>query len=183
VKQRGFTILEIVVVLGLIVVVMLGLFALFTNHYKIYNYENALIKASGSARSTMTDISVDALQAYRVLQNSTINGTAYVSGPTTLIFQVPAFTSSGTAIANTYDYVAYSLTGTTLKEDFQAGSGSSRKTHSRTLSTSVSALTFTYDNATWNSVKKVTVDLTTQEVYKGETITQHLNQQFRLRNY
>ncbi len=182
-SQKGFTIIETVVVVAMLVLILVGMLALFTSHNKIYNYETALIKATGSARAAMNDISEDALQATRVVTSQTINSTAYTSGATTVIFQIPSFDSSGAPIANTYDYVAYALTGTTLVEDFQAGSGSIRVTHTKTLSTSVSALNITYDSATWASVKKVTVDLTTSEVYRGETITQHLVEQYKLRNF
>jgi type II secretory pathway pseudopilin PulG len=168
IKQKGFTIVEIVVVMALIIAIMVGMFALFTSHNKIYNYETALIKATGSARTAMNEISTYALQSYRVVASQTINGTAYTSGANTVIFQIPAFDASGNAISNTYDYAAFSLSGTTLTEDLQAAASSSRKTVTKAVSKSVSALAITYDSATWTSVKKVTVDLTTSENYRGE---------------
>ncbi len=182
-KQKAFTLVEIVVVMGLLVLMLVGLMALFTSHNKIYNYETALIKATGSARTVMNEISKHALQGYRVVASQTVNGTAYTSSSTTVIFQIPTFNSSGTAIANTYDYAAFSLSGNTLTEDFQSGAGGTKPSITKALSSSVSALTITYDNATWTAVKKVSVDLTTSETYRAQTITQRLNEQYRLRNY
>ncbi len=182
-KQKGFTILEMVVVIALVIAILVGMFALFTSHNKIYNYETSLIKATGSARTAMNEISTYSLQGHRVLASSTINGTAYTSGASTVVLQLPAFDGSGNALSNTYDYIAFSLSGSSLTEDLQAAASSSRKTFTKTMSQSVSALAITYDSGIWTSVKKVTVDLTTSETYRGETITQHLNEQYKLRNY
>lgn len=182
-RQRGFTLIEIVVVIGLISLVLGGVLALFISNNRIYNYQTALIKASGSARTAMNAFSQDALQGYRVLASYNINGTPYNSNSSTVIFQLPAYNSSGTVISNTYDYVAYSVTGTSLKRDLQAASGSVRITSTKILSSSVSSWAVTYDNAVFSSVKKVSVDLVTSESYKSQTVTQHLAGQYKLRNY
>ncbi|GAC1413688.1 MAG: hypothetical protein NVSMB66_6100 [Candidatus Doudnabacteria bacterium] len=182
-KQKGFTLIEIIIVMALLITVIGGVLELFISHNKIFSYQNALIKASGSARTTMNEISQDALQSYRIVGSQTVNGTSYTSGASTVIFQIPSFNASGTVISNTYDYAVFSLNGNTLNEDFQAGTGSVRPTVTKTLSTSVTAFNISYDNASWPLVKKVTVGLTTSEVSRTETITQRLVEQYKLRNY
>lgn len=182
-SEEGFTIIEIVVVLFFIALIGTALFAVFTEHNKIYNFEQALIKATGSARTSLNEITEFGLQAHRVIQSQTVNSVAYTSGAQTLILQLPAIDSSGSIINGTYDYVVFNLSGSTLTEQIQAGSGSARATGAKQLSTSVTSLAFTYDNVDFTQVKNISVDLRTAETSRGETINQHLEQKIRIRNY
>ena len=181
--HKGFSLIETVIVIALFFTLIVGLSFLFIRHNQIYHFEDALIHVTGTARQTMQDINTFTLQAHRVLNSQTVNGTAYTSGAATLVLQLPSINSSSAIIANTWDYVAFYKTGSQVWEQYQAGTGSIRPTITKLLTDSAASLTFTYDNATFASVKKVTVDLQTSQVYKTQTTLDHLEQQIRLRNY
>lgn len=184
ISEAGMTIVEMVVVLGLFALILTAFLTLVDKHYQVYRYENALIAANGSARSVLTELELQGLQARRVLQSQVINGSTYTSSASTLVLQEPSVDSSGNIISNTYDYIAFYTSGTQILEQTQAGTGSRRYTGLKQLSNSLKTLTFTYDSATWSAVKTVSVDLTTEAKYQAALkVSTHLKAQLRLRNY
>ncbi len=181
--EAGFTLIETVVVVFLFSLILVALSGLLDRHNYLYNFEVSLTKATGSARQAIDQIDTYSLQAHRVLASQVISGTTYNSGATVLVLQLPAINSSGLIIANTWDYVVFYTNGTQLWQQIQAGSGSVRATGSKLLSSSLQSLAFTYNNNSFPSVKKISIDLQTREVYKTQNINFHLEQQVLLRNY
>lgn len=182
-KNRGFTLVEIVLVLGLMALILLALTTLFINHNSIYNFQQGFIKTAGSGRTSLNEITLYTAQGYRVLASQTINSTSYTSGPTVLVLQLPSIDSSGLVINGSWDYVAFYTSGSQLLRQSQSAVGSARPTGARLLSQSVSAISFAYDNIDFSLVKKVSIDLQTQETVKDQVITNRLAQQVVLRNY
>jgi len=142
-----------------------------------------LIAANGSARTTMNEIVLNTLQAHNVLASQTVNGTSYTSNATSLVLQLPSKNASGDIIQNTWDYVAFYTSGSSIWEQIQADPSSVRISGPRLLSSSLSSLTFTYDNGSAPQVRKVGIDLQTAQAYHNQTVTSHLKEQVRLRNF
>lgn len=182
-KNRGFTLVEIVLVLGLMALILLALTTLFINHNSVYNFQQGFIKAAGSGRTSLNELTLHIAQGYRVLASQTINGNNYSTGPTVLVLQLPSIDSNGSAINGSWDYVAFYANGAELWRQTQSAVGSSRSSGARLLSQSVTSMTFAYDNVDFSLVKKVSIDLQTAETVKGQVITSRLAQQVVLRNY
>jgi len=160
------------------------LLVLTNKHATIYRYENALIATNGSARTVLNELELNTLQAHRVLASQVINGVTYSSGANVLVLQLPTTDSSGNFVANSWDYLAIYTSGAQIWEQTQAATGSHRYTGSRLLSNSLKTLSFSYDNVSFPSVKKVSVDLTTEAIYQTtKVVDTHLKQTLRLKNY
>lgn len=183
-QNSGFTLIETIIVVALFAIMIVAIFGLFDYHAKIYKYQEALVRVSGSARSALNAIQFYTLQAHAVLASQTVNGTAYTSnGSSTMILQLPALNGSGNIISNTWDYVVFHVNGANLIETIQADPASSRNSGDVLLSDSLQSIVFTYDNNSFPLVGKVTLSLqTTQQLVSG-TVSFQTEGTFSLRNH
>ena len=178
----GFTIMEVVVVVGIFALVLTAFMNIFDWSNSNYFYQEAQVRASSSARQAMTEIQNVTLQGYRVLASHQVGGTMYTSSSTVLVLQIPSPDSNGDVLANTWDYVAIYLAGATLTRKLEAGSGSYRISGEKLLSDNVQSVVFTYDNVDFTEVSEVDTDLTTAVTARNLVVTQRLHQNTHLRN-
>ncbi len=181
--QRGFSLIEMVIVIFLFSIILVALFTLYDRHSTIYNYEQGMVKTAGGGRTALNEITSFGQQAHHVMAAQVVNGVNYASGANTLVLQLPSANSSGSIIVGAWDYVAFYVSGTKLWETVQADPASFRKTGNKLLTDSLQGITFTYDNGNYSLVKKVSVDLQSQTTVHAELISSHLEQQIYLRNY
>src|SRR5690349_4747585 len=125
-NKSGFTLIELVIVLGISSIVLLGLLSLFEWHQKVFVYEQADVQVTSSARQVMNNMSEYIAQGYMILSSRTINGTAYTTDADTIVLQIPSRNSSGSAIAGTYDYVVFNLSNGSIYQSIETGNGSVR---------------------------------------------------------
>lgn len=182
-QERGSTLIETILVIAITVLLFGALFTLYDWHNRIYVYEQAAVRTSGSARQVMQAIEESALQGYRVVSSHVFGANTRTTGTNAVVIQIPAINASGGIVASTYDYVAFTQSGTSLLMDFDAAATSNRKDLTKTLSDTVSTFTVTYDNADYSLVKKITADLTVSLQAKNQTLQDHLIQDIILRNY
>ncbi len=183
-RNTGFTLIETVFVVAISVSMMVALGYLIYNFNGTSAYEQTLAQSFGSASSVMKEIESFALPADAVLQSYTFSGVTYTSTSTTLVLEIPSIDSSGNVIASVYDYAAFYAVGTTtVYRLLEANAASSRASGTRKLSSTVHALTFTYDNTDFTKVSIVTVDLQTQAKVKQNILSDHRHEQIRLRNH
>src|SRR5690349_2444066 len=93
--NRGFTLIELVVVTGVFIILAFALFNLYLAYGSLYNFQNAQLTTQTEGRSVMTDFSLYTVQAHQVLSSATISTTTYYSGTTTLVLELPSITSGG----------------------------------------------------------------------------------------
>lgn len=182
-KISGFTLVEAVIVIFIISLLLLVLFSLYDWHSKVYTYEQAQVRVTGSTRASMDLLALDISQAYRVLASASVNGTNYNSDASNIVLQLPSVDSSGAIIAGKWDYAAFYSSGQNFYVTTQLDASSMRQNINKNLSDSLSSLVFTYNNADFNLVKKVTVDLTAAVTVRNQTPTSHLTQDIYLKNY
>ena len=182
-KNSGFTLVEVTIVLFLFIAISGVLFALFEWHAKIFGFQQVQVQVVGSARSVMNALQGNILPAYRVVASRSVGGVNYNSGSSVLVLQLPSHDSNGDVVANKWDYMAFSLGGNSLTQATEADAASSRKSGTKTLSEKINSLTFTYDSATFDLVRKVSADIETSGQFRGQQISTRLQQDFYLRNY
>lgn len=180
---RAFTLIETVIVIALSITMMIALGLLIFTFNKISSYEQASSASSGSASAVMREIESLVVPAHAVLQTHTFSGSTRTSSSTALVLEVPSYDSSGNVIANTYDYAAFYVTGTNAYRLLEANASSKRVSGTKQLSSTVSALTFTYSSSDFTKVSTTTVDVRTQAQVKQDIFTDHRREQIRLRNY
>lgn len=180
---RAFTLVETIVVIALGVTMMIALGLLIFTFNKISLYEKASSASSGSASAVMREIESLTFPARAILQTHTFSGSTRTSSSTALVLEVPSYDSSGNVIANTYDYAAFYSVGTNAYRLLEANASSKRASGTKQLSSTISALSFTYGSSDFTQVSTTTVDVQTQVQVKQDILTDHRREQIRLRNY
>ncbi len=181
-KRAGFTLIETVIVIALGVIMLAAIILLIFNFNNISVYEATSAKSSGSASTLMRELESLTFPADAVLQTHTFSGATYTSSGTTLVLEIPSIDSSGNAISNTYDYAAFYSVGTNAYRLLEKNALSTRAPGTKLLSSTVSALTFSYDSADFTTTSVVTTDIQTQASVKQMVLSDHLHEQIRLRN-
>ena len=179
--MKGFTLVETVIVVGLTALILTAIANLFYIYYQV-NGTDLAYRSAGSAGSAMAAISAAVVPADGVLTSHAFSGTTYTTGSTTLVLELPAIDSSGVIIASTYDYIAFYTSGTTLYRIIATGAGSSRTAGTKTLTTALANLTFSYNNADPSQATTVTADLRTSATYKQQSAGERVREAIKMRN-
>ena len=180
--SRGFTLIEVVIVIALFVVVMLGVVQLYLVFGRIITQQSSLIDIALDSGAIIDVARTAGLQATHVVASHTFSGASYNSGTTTVIFELPSINSSGAIIPSTFDYVGIYASSTQVYRVVDAAGGSSRVSGTKVLTDVLGTLSFTYDSASFSAVASVTVDATTSAVVQGEIAQTHLRGHIYLRN-
>lgn len=182
-SRDGFTIIEVIIVVAISSVLMLGLLGTFDWQNKVYNLEQAEVLSTGSARVAMNNITTNLAQGLGIVASRTVGGTNYTTGVSTVIVQIPSYNSSGTLLANTYDYVVYTLSGSNLEQVVELGANSDRPLVTKRLSDKVETFALSYNNANATLASQVTVNLVTRAYYRGnKSASVQLTETIFLRN-
>jgi type II secretory pathway component PulJ len=157
--QNGFTIIEVVIVIGLSTILLIGLMQLYEWHQRSFLFEEAKVLTTTDVRKTMQSMSEYIAQASSIQASRAFGTTTYTTGSQVIVLQVPSINASDTVIANTYDYIAFHLTNGEVYQIIEPASGSTRQVVNRRLADNVQTFTLTYDNATPASASAVTIDI------------------------
>lgn len=179
---RAFTLLELVMTLGVFSVMLLALYNFFLSSNKTFLFETAYISTDGSAANVVSAIRSAALPANAVLASQALGGTTYTSSSTVLVLSLPSVDSSGQVVSSKYDYVAFYKTGTTVYQKTVADASSARTSGTKSLTTTASSFTLTYSTTDFTQVKSFTVDIQTTSSVKTQSVQGHLSQTIYLRN-
>ncbi len=179
---QAFTLVETVIVVAIGAILMVALSYLILNFNAISSYEQLSATSSGSASTFLRELESLTLPADAVLAQHAFANATYTSTSTSLVLEIPSIDSSGNVIANTYDYAAFYVTGTNAYRLLEANALSARASGTKQLSSTVSALTFTYNATDFTQVNTVTVDIQTQAQTKQDMTYDHRHEQIRLRN-
>ncbi len=181
--RRGFTLIETVIVLAISVLMFMALTFLIYTFNNTSAYEQTLSQSSGSASAVVRDVESLTLPADAVLQTYAFSNATYTSSSTVLVLEIPSIDSSGNVIPNTYDYAAVYSVGTNAYRLLQSNALSSRVSGTKLLSSTVSALTFSYNSADFASVSTTTVDVQTRAQERQNLLTDHERETMSLRNH
>lgn len=181
--KRGFTLIETVIVIALSVCIMIALGSLLYSFTSISSYHQAAMQSSGSASIIMREIESLAFPANAILQTHSFSSATYTSSPTALVLEIPSIDSSGSIIANTYDYAAFYVVGTNAYRLLEVNTLSKRSPSTEKLSSTVQSLSFAYDHADFTQASIITIDVQTQSQVKQNNLSDHRHEQIKLRNY
>jgi prepilin-type N-terminal cleavage/methylation domain-containing protein len=176
--SRGFTLIEVVIVVALTGIIMVVLTEFFFTTNQIYKSQNAELGVNMSARASLDDIDAYVKQATQVVDTYS----TYSTGPTALILEIQSIDGSGQLIPGVYDKVVYYMTGNSLFREIFPDPASSRLPGGKLLGRYISTLEFTYDNASMPQVSVVTINMTIAESAGRETRDITISSKSRLRN-
>ncbi len=181
--EQGFTIVEVVVVIGIFALLMVVILNLLVWNQRLFGLHQSETQTTGSARSVMNSLERYVAQTSQIQTSRTISGVTYTTDADTLVLQIPAYDSSGTLITSTYDYAVYNLSGTALTHILETAGSSDRNNRTVQLSDTVKTLSFTYNNADVTQASTVTIDLQTEtEAGRLGPAAAHLTGVIYLRN-
>lgn len=181
-SARGFSLLEILIVLGIFAIMLASLVPTYLRYGASFTRQSTMVDVSNSAATILDTFDSFTRQASAVRSTATVFGTLYTSGSTTLILQIPSITVSGDTIASTYDYAVIYATSSTCYFLLSPDASSARTGVTKKLSSVLGNLTFTYDNADVSQANTITADATTRAVVRDVPIERRLTGTARLRN-
>ena len=181
--SHAFTLIETVIVIGIGTIMFIILSALIYNFHKTSEYQQTILQSSGSASAIVKEVEALTLPASAVLQTHIFSDATRTSTTTTLVLEIPSIDRSGNIVPNAYDYAAFYTTGTEAYRLLETHAASHRTPGRKKLSSTVSSLTFSYNNTDVTQTSIVTVDARMQAQAKQELIYDHRQQQIRLRNH
>lgn len=181
-KRNGFTLIEVIFAVAILIFMFVAITYLYNNYYNVYGFQQTNVSVADSAHAAMRELQNAALQADKIIASHTFSGNTYNTGQHTLVLEIPSIDGSQNIVSGKYDYVVFYITGKNLYKRFQADAASSRSSSLTTISTIVSTLTFTYDNANLAQASKISTDIDVQKAAGKRTVTYHLAQEIYLRN-
>lgn len=179
---RAFSLVETVITVALSAILMLATAQLYIVYGRVIVFQQSSIAVALGGSSIMDVVRSAGMQAKKVVATHIFSGTSYNSGTTVAIFELPAIDVSGAIISNVYDYIGIYATSTRVYRLIDAAPASARVSGEKQLTNVLGALSFTYDNPDFSSVTSITVDATTSDMVRGETIQTHLRRHIYLRN-
>lgn len=184
-RGRGFTIAEILVVIGLFALLSVFIVGIYFSHDGLYHSQSAEINAVGTARGILDDMTDAVRESAAVASFYVYGGQTYSSDIDTLVLRLPAVDASGNPIPAVYDYAIYyidSADPTKFRKVLDANPLSSRREEDRLLSDYLDAVSFVYNNSPVETANKVTINLTTSDASRLNTRNITLTQEAFLRN-
>jgi len=182
-RQRGFTLIETVIVIALSASMFGVLSLLVRSFYVSYSYEQSAAISAESARSVIKEVESLTLVADKVLSSHVFSSATYDSSSNSLVLEIPSIDSSGAIVSGSYDYAAFYLQDTNAYRILEANAASSRASGTKKLSDTISSLTFSYNNADFALADAVTVDVQTLVQSRGQGSADHRSEQLYLRNF
>jgi prepilin-type N-terminal cleavage/methylation domain-containing protein len=182
-SPRGFTLLEVAIVIGMFVVMMAVVIQFFITYSTSYLVDRATMSVASSAGSIVNEVTELGYSADQILNSHSFGGTTYTTDATTLVLELPAINASGVVISSVYDYVVFYRVGESVYRLLEAGTGSNRTPGTKLLSDSVTSFGFTYDHATPSQASTTVVSVTAQKVVHGAPVRSQLSNTVHLRNF
>ena len=156
--HSGFTLAEVLVVIGLIGILSVFAVGIFFSNNRFYQTQSGEINSIVSTRLISDRINEYGRVASAILSSRAFSSTTYTTGAETVIFQIPSVNGSGGIIAGTYDYALVSKDlsdATRLRLILDPNAASARIARDIELTTNLTSVTFTYDNGDPTLAKNV----------------------------
>lgn len=186
--KSGFTLIELIITIGLLSVVTTVLVVLFMASYKTYSLSNASGSLQVASRGTLDRMTREIRQAVSVVASND----TYVTGDDEIVLQMASIDNDETIIPATYDFVVYRLDPTdptVLQEVMIADAASARRSDTRNILNNVDSLNFTYFDATnsalsgdFTTTKRVTIEVNSSQTQHGQTVPVSYSEQATVRN-
>lgn len=180
--SKGITLIELLIGLAVFAILILFLANFFNSYYDSFSNLQASNSVSQSTAILINSASNAIRQASSIVDSKVISGNTYTSDATTMVLELPSIDASSNVISGKYDYMVFYLNSGNIHWLISPDASSSRKSVSQVISSYITSLTFTYDNAIVASATKVDISVTAQRQVKSKTFQSTLTQQVYLRN-
>ncbi|MGH7175084.1 MAG: PulJ/GspJ family protein [Minisyncoccia bacterium] len=179
--MKGFTLLETVLAIALMVLMLAAIARFFVSFNTLYFYEGAARGAQTAAAATVGAVENVLFPADRILSSHTFSAGSYSSNATTLVVEIPSVDSSGNILPSDYDYAAIYLAGGTAYELVEKNAASARRAGTTALGP-VASLSFSYDASDVTQAHQATVTVVSHATGGHATVSATLVETVRGRN-
>ncbi len=188
-KRAGYTIIEIITVLAILIIVSTVLLTSFISTNKSFLNQAAQSALQTSVSTGMERIVRDIRGAKQVLVSYDLPP-IYTTNTQTTVIQIPALDGSGQVVGGAYDTFIFTVIGTNLSRITVASPQSSRNTATDTILADGNIAFKYYDQSgaeittatSYPQTARVTVTLDRSQTVRGHTNTVRLEGYAALRN-
>jgi len=184
-NPSGFTLAELVVVIGLFGILLVLGFGILLSNYRFYANQSDEIRAVNATREAGNRLSELARGAGAFVVSYTYGSTTYTTGPTTVILQIPSIDSSDAIIVGSFDYgiVTQDLVSSNrLIIITDPDPQSARRERTLELTDKLTGFLLTYDNSDLALAKNVEYEITVTYDAAASPATEHVVGAATLRN-
>lgn len=186
-SKPGFSVIEVVTGFAIIGLVSILVATLYFANFRLFTNQNTQIEVSSQNKTAIGEMTNQIRESQSVVSTcSTCTGDT--TSPTVLVLRLwpldadgEPFDPEGTA----YDYVVYkrdATDNTKLTKKILPDATSTRPGQTKTVSSNVANLQFSYDDADLTLVTQVTIDLQNSQTVNGKTQTSTQSSKAILRN-
>lgn len=172
-RARGVTTLELAVSLAVASVIFTILGSIFIAQGRFFAIQDAIGETQYNAFQILDTTGLYALSASGVIGSRTINGTAYATGTSTLILELPSVDADDEVLVNAYDYVALGISAsdpTRFTVDIDASTNSARVDGTRLPGSLVDKLIFRYNAVDPTAATAIELYVRTRKDARGQTV-------------
>ncbi|GEM_PF-1757489 len=145
----GFTLIEILVAMGIATVVGVLLVVIMVNSAGLFTEQSSKVQEGLNINDALSQIRNNVKQANSIASEYTGGGSTYTTGENQLVLKVLSEDAAGNIINNTFDYFVFFQDQSKLYLKIFPDPSSSRNTVNRIFSTIVNSVNFQYfDSAT-----------------------------------
>jgi len=178
-NQKGLTLIEVIISLGLLGFISVLIIGIYLSQNSLYKSQSLELKVNQEARSALDTIDSQIRLGNRV----TATFGTFSTGPEALILKIQSINAQQQLIGGIYDYAVVYKLGADLFLEIHPDATSSRKTLVTKLASGVNTVSFTYNNADLNLVTEVSTALSLTHTNSGYNRSINASSRAKLRNY
>lgn len=187
-KEKGLSLLEVLIVLGVSIIVGGLLLVIIVNSAGVFYKQSAKVQEGLNINDALSKFR-SVIKESKVVAASFTQGATYTSGASQLVLKVPSIDSSKNIIADTFDHFVFLLDQKKLVLKTFPAAQSSRVAQDQIFSTVVDSLLFQYLSSanppvevTPTSASKIRLTLTLKQKTGAGFQTQTATSEANLRN-
>lgn len=181
----GVSLMETMVVIGIMAVLLVIVAQIFALNYDIYAKQTARLDADTGAVFAARNISDLTRGASKVMASHTINSTLYTTSHDELVLRVPSVDTNGDIIDAIFDYIAIyrDVTDTSkIFADTEIGAGSTRINGTKLITAYNGTMEFRYDAPDETDATRVGIFIINTQTVRGSTFRSKAWTSLLLRN-
>lgn len=172
--QKGISLIEVLVGLAVFGFVSVLVASLYFAQFKLFSNQNTAIDVSSQNKLVLDDITNQIRESQGIAANCCGGDTTSSAVLVLQLWPLNAISEPFQPAGNAYDFVVYKrdqADTTKLVKRVVPDTASTRQSKTTVLSTTISNLNFTYDNADPTLASQITVDVTNSQTNLGKTHT------------